>query len=202
MALELTIPQTQPAEINKYYPPQQGDWTYEDYARLPDNGFRYEVIRGELHMSPSPTPKHQNAVSRLSMRMYQFVEEHKLGELFVSPIDVIIENLATPVQPDLLFIRQDNLDIIKEKYIEGVPDLIVEVLSPSTARYDRQQKFNLYVEAGVTEYWLIDPVARLVDVYVLRGAAYAHLGQFGSEDTVHSEVLDGFTVAVQNIFTI
>ena len=183
-----------------YWPPPQGEWTYEDYARLPDNGFRYEVIRGELHMSPAPSINHQRTVGTLFQQLNQFTNQHQLGECFIAQIDVNLPDLASPVQPDVLFISKDNADIIKENTIEGVPDLVTEVSSLSTAKYDRQTKFKTYAEAGVTEYWLADTNNFTLEVYVLRGQAYALLGKFGREEQAYSEALPGFTVPVKAIF--
>lgn len=195
----MTLQMTKSAPKARPWPPQQGKWTYADYARLPDNGFRYEVIRGELYMSPAPSTRHQAVVTTLVLEMYDFVRQHKLGKVYTSPIDVVIAELATPVQPDLIFISQERLDIVKKQLVEGAPNLVVEVLSPGTVQYDRQTKFYAYAEAGVTEYWLVDPDTCTVDVYVLRGRAYALLGTFGPEDQTQSEVLSDFTLSVGDI---
>ena len=195
----MTLQITKPESRLQRWPPQQGQWTYADYARLPDNGFRYEVIRGELYMSPAPSTRHQAVVTTLVLELYHFVRQHKLGKVFTSPIDVVISELATPVQPDLIFISLERLDIVKKQVVEGAPDLVVEVLSPGTVQYDRQTKFYAYAEAGVTEYWLVDPDTCAIDIYVLRGQAYALLGTFGPDDQTQSEVLSDFTVAVSDI---
>ena len=122
-----------------YWPPPQGKWTYDDYTRLPNNGMRYEVIEGELYMSPAPNPQHQRVIVALLRHLLEYLQQQPIGEVLISPIDVILSNnLAAPVQPDLLFIAKDRLDIVKEKSIEGVPDLIVEVLSPGNPAHDRQ----------------------------------------------------------------
>jgi Uma2 family endonuclease len=180
--------------------PAQGEWTYEDYARLPDDGWRYEVIKGVLHMTPAPRTKHQKVVGKLYSALARFVEEHSLGDLYFAPIDVILSHrLATPVQPDLVFITKERLDIIKDKFIEGVPDLIVEVLSSSNWLDDRREKYEVYAEAGVREYWIVDPNLRAIEVFVLRKGEYALVGKFGSGERVQSEVIDGFAVAVDEV---
>jgi Uma2 family endonuclease len=182
-----------------YWPPPQGQWTYPDYRRLPDNGMRYEIIRGELFMSPAPRPKHQEVSLNLALAMHQFVKEHGLGKVYSAPIDLILPDLANPVQPDLLFIRQERLAMVKENFIEGAPDLIVEVLSPSNPDLDRRIKFQIYAQAGVAEYWLVDPEHRQIEVYVLRGQAYALAGTFGPEQQLRSEVLAAFAGPVGEI---
>lgn len=196
--MSVTATRTQPTQTKITRPPQQGDWTYEDYARLPDNGMRYEVIAGELFMVPAPRAVHQEVIANLSIELGLFLRQHKLGKFYPAPIDVVMGDSATPVQPDVVFIRQENLGIVKDK-IEGVPDLLVEVLSPGSRVMDRRTKFELYARAGVAEYWLVDPDECLVEVYVLRGRAYALLGQFAAEDTVQSELLPDMQIPVANI---
>lgn len=201
MAVKTTAPQSPTAKTasSRYWPPPQGQWTYDDYARLPDNGMRYEVIEGSLYMSPAPSPKHQEVIVALLKRLLDYLEEQPRGKILVSPIDVILPDLASPVQPDLLFIANERLDIIKEKFIEGVPDLIVEVLSPGNPQHDQNIKFRIYAAAGVQEYWLINPDTRSVEINVLRGQAYASAGMFGPDDTLRSEVLTDFSAPVGEI---
>lgn len=197
-----TKPATRPPGVAgqaRDWPPPQGRWTYPDYARLPDNGMRYEVIEGDLFMNPAPRPKHQKVSLNLAVALHQFVKQHNLGDVYEAPIDVILPNLASTVQPDLLFIAGNRLDIVKEEFIEGVPDLIIEVLSPGNPDYDRRTKFQLYARAGVREYWIIDPDACTIDIFVLRGQAYAPLGGFSSGDKTRSEVLADFRLRVAEI---
>jgi Uma2 family endonuclease len=180
--------------------PPQGQWTYDDYARLPNDGWKYEVMRGELYMSPASRPRHQRSLLRLSAEMERFVSQRQLGEVYISPIDVILpRNLGTPVQPDILFIRRDNLGIIGETTIDGVPDLVVEILSPSNWIDDRRTKFSVYAEASIGEYWIIDTRAITVEIYQLVDGRYEIVDSYGSGDTVASLVLDGFSIAVDEI---
>lgn len=187
------------APVSRPFPPKQGNWNYDAYTQLPDNGMRYEVIGGELFMSPAPRPKHQITSYELGFSFGVFVKQHKLGRILTAPIDVRLPDLADPVQPDILFIRKDNLSIIKDQFIEGIPDLTVEIFSPGSKGYDSRKKFELYAQAGVKEYWMVDPDACTVDIYVLRGEAYALLGHFTAADEAYSEVLDGFSVPVREI---
>lgn len=199
MAIEIQTRLSGQEAETRYWPPPQGEWTYEDYTRLPDNGIRYEVIQGELYMSPAPTPKHQSVIAALYGYLWDYLKNQPVGKVFFAPIDVKLPDLATPVQPDLLFIANERLSIIKENFIEGVPDLIVEVLSPSNPTHDRNTKFHAYALAGGREYWIVDPEARTIEINVLRGQAYAPLGSFGSEDQTRSEVLPNFSVHVNDI---
>ncbi len=160
-----------PAEAGEF--PKQGMWTYEDYCRLPDDGRRYEVLRGVLYVPPAPNPKHQAALRNFSFLLGLFLQDHPFGIYLFAPLDVILpKELATPVQPDLLFLTRERRHLLKEQFLEGAPDLIVEILSPSNQQYDRKTKLGLYAEAGVREVWMADPKKQIVEVFVLRRGAY------------------------------
>ena len=179
--------------------PPQGQWTYGDYKRLPQDGWRYEVIEGELHMAPAPRPRHQEATINLATAMSQFARSKRLGKVYTAPIDVLLPGLASPVQPDVLFIANERLDMVKEEFIEGPPDLVIEVLSPSNWLDDRRIKFHLYARAGVREYWIVDLERRTIEVFALRGHSFALLNRYESGETVRSEVLPDFEVAVEAV---
>ena len=180
--------------------PVQGQWTYDDYARLPDDGKRYEVIRGELYMSAAPRPLHQRVITRLAFFLEGYLEESNLGTAFAAPIDVLLpEKLGDPVQPDIVVIRRESLPVVGELNIQGAPDLVMEVLSPSNPSHDRSLKHELYAEAGVPEYWIIDPLERTVEIHVLRAGSYILLERFGEDETARSELLEGFAVTVSAI---
>ena|SRR5688572_11120383 len=199
MAVRTQTKLSGPETETRYWPPPQGEWTYEDYTRLPDNGMCYEVIQGELYMSPAPTPKHQSIIAALYGYLWDYLKNQPIGKVFFAPIDVKLPDLATPVQPDLLFIAQERLSIVKEKFIEGVPDLIMEVISPTNPEHDRKTKFGAYALAGVREYWIVDPEARTIEINVLRGQAYAPLGSFGADEQTRSEVLPDFSVRLSDV---
>jgi Uma2 family endonuclease len=196
MAIQTPI-QAKPVEAT--WPPPRDQWTYEDYKRLPDDNWRYEVIEGELLMSPAPNTHHQRVIARLEFAMMKYVEANKLGEVLHAPIDVRLGDLANPVQPDVLFICQDRLDIIRKDWIEGAPDLIVEVLSPSNWIDDRRTKYRIYVLAGVREYWIVDPDKRQIEIFTLRGSDYELRGRFGPGERAASEVLSGFEIGVDEV---
>ncbi|MEK7311684.1 MAG: Uma2 family endonuclease [Chloroflexota bacterium] len=189
-----TIPAASPVR-----PPEQGQWAYEDWLRLPDDGFRYEVLKGELHMAPPPTLQHQRTSGRLFARMQRFTEQNDLGEVFEAPTGVRLPNEPVPVQPDILFVRKERLNILGKEYVEGAPDLIVEILSPSNWTYDRKEKFQAYRDAGVSEYWIVDYRPKTIEVFVLEAGTYALVNQFGPGDTVRSTTLIGFEVKVDDI---
>lgn len=186
--------------IERPWPPRQGEWTYEDWLRLPSDGWRYEVIKGVLHMTAAPTPKHQRASRRLERAMEDFIWEHDLGELLHAPIDVMLPGQETPVEPDIVVIPADRPEMVGERQIEGAPLLVVEVLSPSNWWVDRREKVVLYAETGVQEYWIVDPDASTIEVFVLREGIYALLGKWGAGEIARSEVLPGFEIAIDAVF--
>ena len=196
--------QALPAAADGHTWPAQGAWTYEDYVRLPDDGKRYEVIRGVLYVSPAPIPLHQYVHTRLLVLLTRFVDENRLGVVLGAPMDVRLpRRIGDPVQPDLVFLRTGNQPRWEvDSNFSGSPDLVVEILSPSTARRDRKIKHSAYREAGIPEYWIVDPRARTVEVFGLSedGARYDELCRGGEEDTVRSAVLPGLEIRVGEIF--
>jgi Uma2 family endonuclease len=175
-------------------------FTYEDYLNLPDDGKRYQVIEGELFMVPAPIPYHQDILGKLFVLLNDFVKRHKLGRIYVAPCDVILSEGEDIVQPDIFFISKEREHIIEEKNIRGAPDLIVEVLSPSTMKLDRTLKMRRYAEFGVREYWLADPVEKEIEVLTLKGEIYESMGVFGDEESFGSPLLKGLRVHLKDIF--
>lgn len=173
-------------------------WTYQRYLQLDDDQ-RYEVIDGELLLTPAPGIRHQRVISKLSFQITRFVEERELGLVLFAPTDVVLSETRV-VQPDILFIRTDRVaEIVDERAIHGAPDLVVEILSPGSIRLDRHHKRALYERAGVREYWIVDPANRAVEVFVLGEAGY-ELASFAAEaGEVTSRVLDGLAVEVGEI---
>ena len=173
--------------------------TYRDYMAWPDDGRRYELFEGELYMVPSPSVKHQRISRTLMLLLAQFVDEYQLGEVFGAPLDVVFTE-ATFVQPDILFISHQRRGIIGEQNISGAPDLVVEILSPSTEERDRGIKSQLYCRYGVQEYWLVDPEERTVEVLTLSPEGYQVLGRYSEDEVVSSQVLAGFQFLAEEIF--
>jgi Uma2 family endonuclease len=194
------IGQKETTAIERPWPPEQGEWTYEDWLKLPDDGYRYEVIDGVLYMSPPPLIRHQRNSIRLVEIFLAFLKLHPLGELLYAPVGVRLPNQPVPLQPDIVFVRAERLDIIQEHYIEGVPDLLVEILSPSNWLYDRREKMQVYQGAGVPEYWIVDPRAQIIEIYVLEQGVYQLAGQYGRGEVALSRLLPGFEVPVEAIF--
>lgn len=141
-------------------------WTYDEYARLPDDGNRYEVVAGEVCLTPSPRPQHQRALVPLIASIEAFNQEHSLGTLYPGPIDVLFAPTDYLV-PDLVFVRAERAGIVTSRGVEGAPDLVVEVISPSTAMRDRGSKRERYAHFGVPLYWIVDLERGHVEVYRL-----------------------------------
>jgi Uma2 family endonuclease len=183
--------------------PVQGRWTYESYRRLPSDGRRYEVIRGHLYVTPAPAYNHQFAVWQLSRLVGNFVVENDLGVILLAPFDVRLPGgIASPVQPDLAFVRTANQPRPGDGSFKGVPDLVVEVLSPGTRRFDRTVKRAAYRDAGVPEVWFADPMPRRFQVLALSadGKEYVEQGVFGPGEVLTSAILPGLQLEVDRIF--
>lgn len=130
-----------------------------------------ELIDGKIYMSPSPVTDHQRIISRLLSKIFSYVEEEGLGEVFVSPFDVYLDEHANAVQPDLIFVSKTNIHIVQD-HIHGVPDLLIELLSPGNKTHDTVTKKNLYETFKVKEYWIIDPATKESIGYRLEGGHY------------------------------
>jgi Uma2 family endonuclease len=147
-------------------------WTYAEFARLPSGGStRSEVIDGELVMTPAPGLRHQQIVMHLSWLLYGFVRENEVGTVFGNPVDVLFAE-GDYLEPDIVFVGTSRNDVLTDRGVEGPPDLVVEVVSPSTAARDRGVKLERYGFYGVPEYWVIDPAERTVEVLHLSGHTY------------------------------
>lgn len=180
--------------------PDQGGWTCADFLRLPDDGVRYEIIDGVLYMTNAPDPDHQYAVVEILSLLHSHINVNQLGVVYTSPIEVHLPGIAQPVQPDVLFIAQDRRNIVKAKFIEGAPDLIVEVTSASTARLDRKVKLDAHERAGVREYWSANPRTRFVEVYSLEQGEYVLRGEYGPGEALISGVVSGLAAMTDVLF--
>jgi Uma2 family endonuclease len=138
--------------------------TYDDYRKFPDDKQRYELVKGELFMTPSPGYLHQRVSQNLEFFLYSHIRKSGSGVLLHAPMDVILSE-TTVVQPDILFVTKKRLGIITERGVEGAPDLVVEILSPTTIALDRFSKFQIYGKLGVRWYWIVDPGQHLLEEY-------------------------------------
>lgn len=174
-------------------------YTYDDYAKLSD-GRRYELIEGGLvEMAPAPTPGHQGASWNLSHALASALDRAWAGRAFAAPIDVILDPENT-FQPDLVFIAAARESIITKRGIEGAPDLVIEILSPSSEPLDRGKKMRLYYEHEVREYWLVDPDAKRVEVYLPGSDAFDLHATLSGDDLLTTSLLPGFAVETARIF--
>jgi len=171
--------------------------TVEDFMNMPE-GTRAELIDGELFMSPAPKTPHQRAVMRLITLLDAFVRSRSLGEVFVAPFDVHLPS-GDIVEPDIIYISSRNQGIVQD-WIRGVPDLVVEVISPDGVERDRFVKRDLYAQNGIGEYWIVDPQAQTVEVFSLTGDRYEPNGYFERDNAVASALLPEFKVRVAEIF--
>lgn len=175
-------------------------YTYADYEKLPE-GSPYQLIGGELVMTPAPTPHHQSINGAVFFELVKFVKAKGTGKVLYAPIDVYFSETET-FQPDIIFIAKERLGIIGEKKIEGAPDLVVEILSPSTAYYDLRHKMRVYETSGVKEYWIVDPAEKTIEVYENTGGEFKVFSKSRDKGTAKSRLLTGFEIALEDVFSL
>ncbi len=168
----------------------------KDFFELPETNLPTELMDGELLVSPAPIPEHQNVSVELLILLRGLIPN---GKLFHAPIDVYFDE-SNIVQPDLLWVAEDSQCFIGDKRLEGAPDLIVEILSPSTARRDKNKKFQLYEKYGVREYWLVDPQAQYIEVWRLENGKFTPKGVFGPGETFIVPILGDKGLNVSAVF--
>ena len=180
------------------------DFTYRDYVALPEDGTRWEIIDGELYMMAAPHPAHQWIQTELSNRLYNFLKNRRC-RVFTAPFDVAFafkkektDDIKNVVQPDIIVFCGSP----KSKDLGGrrIPDIAIEILSPSSGNIDRIKKFQLYQQAGIKEYWLVDGAIESIEVYSHDGKAFIRHGSYSATDTVTSAVLEGFEFAASEVF--
>jgi Uma2 family endonuclease len=178
--------------------------TVDDLRRLPDDGLRHELIDGEHYVSPAPKTKHQRISGQIFGQMYVYLKEHPLGTIYYAPLDVVLSKNDC-VEPDLLYVSRERAARMTEDYLEGAPDLVVEILSPSTKHADRGVKYHLYEHFRVPEYWIIDPENEVVKVYRREEGGFllsAELSRRGgtSVPQLSTPLLPGFELSLDEIF--
>lgn len=173
-------------------------FTVQDYMSTPE-GTRYQLLDGEMLLAPSPTQKHQSLLANLYRLVHAFVAEADLGRVWFAPLDVVLSDYDV-AQPDLMFVSNERAGIITEANVQGAPDLVVEILSPSTAEYDQGYKRALYGRHEVREYWLVDPDAETVEVLVLGEEGLSPHQVFGTGQTLESPLLAGLSLELEDLF--
>lgn len=172
--------------------------TYEDYLKTPMGG-KYQLIDGEIIEMTSPTPNHQRTCKKLAALLDNFLSKHPIGEVFIAPLDIYLGENET-YQPDVFFISKERESIIGEKKIEGAPDLVIEVLSESTAYYDLKKKKAVYEKSGVSEYWIVDPEEKNIEIYENSNIGFQRVTLLDSGLTYTSKKLTGFILKTEEIF--
>ncbi|MCU0225425.1 MAG: Uma2 family endonuclease [Acidobacteria bacterium] len=165
--------------------------TYADYAALPNDGLRYQLLEGELVVTPSPNAWHQDVAREMLVALALFVRQQDLGQVHVAPLDVTLDDWNV-VQPDLLFVSRARSGIRQGGRLLGAPDLCVEILSPGTVRIDRVRKLALYARFGVAHYWIVDLDARTIEEYALEGTAYRLRTTAAYDEPFRPVALPGF----------
>lgn len=178
--------------------PQQGEWREEIYFALPESNRITELSEGELIVHPTPTFAHQAAVNELASALLSYAKANDLGKAISAPFDVRLWE-GKIRQPDVLLIRTENLSLIAGAYLDGAPDWVAEVISPSSRKIDEVDKLGDYATAGVPEYWLVDLEGQTIRVYMLADAHYALAGTYGAGETARSETLIGFEIPVNDV---
>ena len=171
-------------------------WTYDDYAEIPDDGCQHEIIDGEHYVNPAPSTYHQAVSRRLQFLLYAQIELTKRGVVINAPYDVQL-SAHDILQPDLVVVLNDRQHVVTPSRIQGTPDLVVEILSHSTAARDRKLKRSRYEKAGVPEYWIVDPFEQTVEQLVLKEGVYE---QMTASDLLQLTIIENVTVRLAEVW--
>ena len=173
--------------------------TVDDYMATPE-GARYQLLDGELLLSASPSDRHQTVLLDLVLEVRPFVRTRRIGRMWVAPFDVIFSDTDV-AQPDIVFVSNKRVGIVTEANIQGAPDLLVEIISPSTARYDRGYKMTLYWRHGVREYWIVDPFAETVEIFVPGESGMTLNSLYSRGEILNSPLLTGLSIDLERVFS-
>ncbi|MCC6943457.1 MAG: Uma2 family endonuclease [Thermomicrobiales bacterium] len=172
-------------------------YTVDDLKDLPEDGLRYEIIGGELIVSPSPSTKHQLASMNLSLLVAGYVRRRGIGVAFAAPYDVVL-GTHNVLEPDLLVILNEQADMVTDAHVVGAPALVIEIISPSSRSIDRVRKSATYADHGVQEYWIVDPDTESIIAQKLVNGVYQPIPP--TAGLVHSEVVAGLIVDPGDVF--
>ncbi len=172
-------------------------WSYEEYYNILDDK-SYEVISGELIMVPAPDLEHQRISRKLEIKLSLHIEKNNWGEIFDAPIDVILDN-QNVVQPDIVFVSKENSKMLEKRGIFGSPDMIVEIISPSSVKRDRYDKFIVYETFKIKEYWLIDPANKTIEIFILENDKYRLFCFAGTDEKAISNLIQNFEINVNEL---
>ena len=186
-------------EAARKYKMEATRYTYSDYASWDDHS-RFELIDGIAYAMSAPTATHQRIIGKLFVQLFNFLND-KPCEVFISPFDVCLSGKGrrddTVVQPDILVVCDESKII--DEYCNGAPDLIIEILSPSSQNHDRLRKLNKYMTAGAREYWIVDPEINDVTVHILERGKYV-LTAYKKTDVISVQVLEGCNIDLSKVF--
>ena len=174
-------------------------FTYEDYKTLPETGPRYQVIEGDLIMTPAPTTLHQRISANIEYSLRQHILQIGEGEVFDAPVDVILSDTDV-VQPDILWLQSKNRTMVKKEGIFGAPDLVIEIISPSTEAQDRGVKRKLYAKYGVKELWLVDGHKRKIEIYSIGNRFEVPIAEVEGNRPISSLLLPSFKPSISEFF--
>ena len=177
---------------------EQKRFTYSDYAAMDDDK-RYELIDGKLIMSPAPSSPHQDVILELSGLLNNFIKKNKIGKVKIAPYDVILDEINT-VQPDIFVIKKEYLSKNKKNAFYGVPDLVIEIISPNSVIRDRYMKKELYEKHGVQEYWLIDTDKKSVEVFNNTGTKFDLFSVTVEKGKIESRIFPELEIIIEDIF--
>lgn len=173
--------------------------TVHDYRELPEGPPYYQLIEGDLYMAPSPDLFHQDILFNVAYLIRQYLEKHPIGSVHIAPSDVQLSDLNV-YQPDVYFVSKSRKSIRTRQGATGAPNLVVEVLSPRTAKLDRGMKRTVYARTGVEELWLVDPETRQVQVYHLQKSADLPAATYGEKQKFESRLFPGLKIQVAKVF--
>jgi len=177
---------------------RRGPFTYQDLLNTPDDGKRYEVVEGELVVSPAPSWRHQRIVQRVN-RLLNRAEEAGYGLVVAAPTDVVLADHEV-CEPDLLFITRQRTGMATETHVSGAPDLVVEILSESTRKRDVTTKRRIYERYGVRFYWIVDPEEETVRVFALHEGKYPEPVTLRTGQELSCPLFPGVTADVGSFF--
>lgn len=172
--------------------------TYADYLKTPEGG-KFQLIAGEILEMTSPSLYHQEILLNIISEFRHFLLKNKIGKVFVAPLDVYFSDTEV-YQPDILILLNESFSKMKENKIEGAPDLVVEVLSPSTAYYDLKHKKSIYEKQGVREYWIVDPIEKTLEIFELQNGKFISTGELSKNEIAKSKLISGMEVGLDIIF--
>jgi Uma2 family endonuclease len=174
-------------------------FTHADLLAMPEDGKRREIVEGELFVTPSPNLNHQRISRTIGLALAGYLEAHPIAEVFFAPLDVILSDFDV-LEPDLLLVLNEHREILKT-WVEGAPDLVIEILSSTTSSRDRGLKLKAYARHGVAEYWIVDPDERAIEVYRLGRERYRLSRVFHEAETLTSAMLPNFALPLAGVFS-